>query len=257
MSMPTFPDINGIPNLEEALSAIIISIAMEETALSHILNAEGEKIQYVIDYVTAQGYENIDMNALLAVNNSVADVIKSIADIQAILKEKLDIATQNIPPDPPAPDPPAPDPPAPDPPTPDPPAVCCFEISPGTLLRQSATLALTKTCRSSCGISAVLHNCESMLVLPPGKKITISFELTATNPIQSPAEIIMQFRCGTEIVHEEAVVQQAPGPNVKISYQILYEVPGDCTCNTAVFKLASPEYLSCVAGSVCIEIQSS
>ena len=33
---------------EEALTMIIASIAMEELALSHILNAEGEKLQYVL-----------------------------------------------------------------------------------------------------------------------------------------------------------------------------------------------------------------
>ena len=32
---------------EEALTMIIASIAMEELALSHILNAEGEKLQYM------------------------------------------------------------------------------------------------------------------------------------------------------------------------------------------------------------------
>ena len=33
---------------DEALTMIVASIAMEELALSHILNAEGEKLQYVL-----------------------------------------------------------------------------------------------------------------------------------------------------------------------------------------------------------------
>lgn len=48
MSLPTFPDENLSINREDAVNYILTSIAMEELALSHILNAEGEKIQYVI-----------------------------------------------------------------------------------------------------------------------------------------------------------------------------------------------------------------
>ena len=43
MSMPSFPPNGADMTQEEALTMIIASIAMEELALSHILNAEGEK----------------------------------------------------------------------------------------------------------------------------------------------------------------------------------------------------------------------
>lgn len=46
MSLPTFP--SGSISKEDAVNYILTSIAMEELALSHILNAEGEKIQYII-----------------------------------------------------------------------------------------------------------------------------------------------------------------------------------------------------------------
>ena len=46
MSMPSFPPNGADMTQEEALTMIIASIAMEELALSHILNAEGEKLQY-------------------------------------------------------------------------------------------------------------------------------------------------------------------------------------------------------------------
>ena len=46
MSMPSFPPNGADMTREEALTMIIASIAMEELALSHILNAEGEKLQY-------------------------------------------------------------------------------------------------------------------------------------------------------------------------------------------------------------------
>lgn len=45
MSMPQFPSISPPITLDHALSMILESIAMEELGLSHIINAEGEKLQ--------------------------------------------------------------------------------------------------------------------------------------------------------------------------------------------------------------------
>ena len=43
MSKPKIPDVNQ----KQALTDLLESIALEETALAHILNAEGEKIQEI------------------------------------------------------------------------------------------------------------------------------------------------------------------------------------------------------------------
>ena len=45
MSMPKMPEMDENMNREYAINLIISSIAMEELALAHILNAEGEKLQ--------------------------------------------------------------------------------------------------------------------------------------------------------------------------------------------------------------------
>ena len=50
MSMPQFPQTPNL-NFENAISQILVSIAMEELALSHILNAEGEKLQFAFGSV--------------------------------------------------------------------------------------------------------------------------------------------------------------------------------------------------------------
>lgn len=82
MSMPVFPDIDPPIPIEDALSMILVSIAMEEIGLSHVINAEGEKIQYALR-------ENASIEETIAVNNSVRELIDSVAYSQCILKEKV------------------------------------------------------------------------------------------------------------------------------------------------------------------------
>lgn len=47
MSLPNIPDIDPLISLNrcDAINLLLSSIAMEEIGLSHILNAEGEKLQ--------------------------------------------------------------------------------------------------------------------------------------------------------------------------------------------------------------------
>ncbi|MCI9588503.1 MAG: collagen-like protein, partial [Oscillospiraceae bacterium] len=48
MPMPTFPQIDPPLTREGSINGIISSIAAEELSLSHILNTQGEKLQYVL-----------------------------------------------------------------------------------------------------------------------------------------------------------------------------------------------------------------
>jgi len=100
MSMPKFPEQETILSKDEALNAILTSIAMEETALSHILNAEGEKIQCAVKLMEQKkccnGY--IDMSEILRVNESVASLLEQITDLQIILKNKFRLAARLLPP---------------------------------------------------------------------------------------------------------------------------------------------------------------
>ena len=81
--MPNFPDRETILTREEAVNSIMTSIAMEEAALSHIINAEGEKIQFAIKRC------NADVASVVRVNESVSCLIDRIIDLQVILKNKL------------------------------------------------------------------------------------------------------------------------------------------------------------------------
>jgi len=97
MSMPQFPDPNTVMSCEKAISAILTSIAMEETALSHIINAEGEKIQFALKYGTAHDKCCNAMENVLKVNESVASVLEQVTDIQVILKGKMRLAMHFLP----------------------------------------------------------------------------------------------------------------------------------------------------------------
>ena len=96
MSMPAFVA-GEVPNpgREESINQIIASIALEEIALSHILNAEGEKIQYVLGtlVVPDRGLSGgITIDGLVALDNSVAAVLQGAAASMAALTDKLRVA---------------------------------------------------------------------------------------------------------------------------------------------------------------------
>lgn len=67
-----------------AATSLLQSIALEETAISHILNAEGEKLQKAI-YM-----DKCSQQDLLEVNQSVENMVEKITNLEMVLKEKLD-----------------------------------------------------------------------------------------------------------------------------------------------------------------------
>ena len=100
MSMPSFPPHGANMTREEALTMIIASIAMEELALSHILNAEGEKLQYILG--TLPGTKPCACpQDVLAVNKSVSSLLDVVAQNQMLLKNKLEKVLEACPPPPP------------------------------------------------------------------------------------------------------------------------------------------------------------
>lgn len=88
MSMPVITP--GTVTREQAISDLIESVALQETGLSHIINAEGEKIQAFL------AIPNVTPAQLLAVNESVQDTIKAITRLEIILQNKLDLFSGDI-----------------------------------------------------------------------------------------------------------------------------------------------------------------
>lgn len=82
MSMPKIE----CPHIDKccAASSLLESVALEEAAISHILNAEGEKLQKAICLADCQ-------DDLLEINKSVEDMVDKVTSLEIILKAKLDI----------------------------------------------------------------------------------------------------------------------------------------------------------------------
>lgn len=106
MSMPSFPPKGADMTKEEALTMIVASIAMEEAALSHILNAEGEKLPYILGTLPGSSGTCSSTREVLELNRSVKDLLDAVTQNQMLLKEKLEKALEAggyEPPEPPHP----------------------------------------------------------------------------------------------------------------------------------------------------------
>ncbi len=81
MSMPKIVGSNT--KRSQAITDIIESVSLEQAALSHVLNAEGKKIQKII------AIEDISREEILQVNESVKDTVESVAQLESMLMSKL------------------------------------------------------------------------------------------------------------------------------------------------------------------------
>lgn len=89
----------GTGSRDRSVTDLIQSIALQETALSHILNAEGKKMQAVI------AMPDETPESLMELNNSVNKLVNSISRLEMVLHAKLelfpeDTLTEITPPDP-------------------------------------------------------------------------------------------------------------------------------------------------------------
>lgn len=90
MSMPIITPPAHPISMCQAISDLMESIALEETALSHILNAEGEKLQRII------GMEDICVTQIMDANESVYNMVMAITELEKSLKEKLEFISNNL-----------------------------------------------------------------------------------------------------------------------------------------------------------------
>lgn len=88
MSQPSFPENPSITR-DDAVNQILSSIAMEELGLSHIINAEGEKLQYVLGTLPGLVGPAATIEDLLDTNESIRSMLESASYNQLFLKNKM------------------------------------------------------------------------------------------------------------------------------------------------------------------------
>lgn len=103
MSFPNIPNITPTISIttSEAIRLLLSSIATEELALAHIINAEAEKIQFVLGTLhtgTKLSPSVVSITNLLDIDNSVQrtlqDVIKKEMLLQFKFENILDLIAQ-------------------------------------------------------------------------------------------------------------------------------------------------------------------
>lgn len=81
MSIPIIT--SGTGSRCQAISDLIESVALEQAAISHMLNAEGEKMQKIVRLATS--------TEILQVEQSVEQLINSITSLEIVLQNKLSL----------------------------------------------------------------------------------------------------------------------------------------------------------------------
>ena len=89
---PTTLECPALPrvSLDQAVIDLLESIALQESALSHILCAESQKMK------TAMAMEELDLCKLLEVNDSATNMVHAVANLELVLKEKLEFISNNL-----------------------------------------------------------------------------------------------------------------------------------------------------------------
>jgi hypothetical protein len=97
MSYPNIPDIS--PDIDisrkDVINLLLASIALEELGLSHIINAEAEKIQSVLGTLEEDGrrpfpHKPPTLDDLLDINRSVEHTLRNVIKTEMLLQFKLE-----------------------------------------------------------------------------------------------------------------------------------------------------------------------
>ncbi|MFC5560066.1 hypothetical protein ACFPN4_13395 [Ureibacillus thermophilus] len=95
MSLPTIPDITPEISLDccKTINLLLSSIAMEEIGLSHILNAEAEKLQTFLKKYPCNFHGYLKINE--SVNKTLRTVVKSQILLQFKLEDVMELSQQS------------------------------------------------------------------------------------------------------------------------------------------------------------------
>lgn len=88
LSQPSFPESPDFTR-EDVVNQILSSIAMEELGLSHIINAEGEKLQYILGTLPGITGPEATIEDLLDTNESIQNLLQNASYNQLLLRSKM------------------------------------------------------------------------------------------------------------------------------------------------------------------------
>ena len=83
---PQLPNVS----LDQAVVDLMESIALQESALSHILCAESQKMKVAITM------PDLDLCKQLEVNDSATNMVHAVANLELVLKDKLEFISNNL-----------------------------------------------------------------------------------------------------------------------------------------------------------------
>lgn len=87
--MPNIPEQKFRPSFKQVIIDLLESIALEETALSHLVNAEAEKIQHLLNQS-----KNVCPQDLLTINKTISRIMDAAIIKEWLLLKKLDLIAE-------------------------------------------------------------------------------------------------------------------------------------------------------------------
>lgn len=254
MSLPEFPTPDPCLTREQAINMILVSIAMEEMALSHIMEAESEKIKYVLDYQS-----NPDCCAcigqILEINESVSKLIETIMETQIILKKKMESALNALP------------------------KPCLFPCPPRPVAKpEQCFCALCQHHKHSAVFSAKpfrwYHggalslrrqpSCCTGIALPPSRDteillldcgrfiVNFNIELMPLTASLTPVSLELQHTCPSKTISTERFHASCERNCVTVSGSTIIETPRNCPHSYLCIKLLSPCGIQVKSGRISV-----
>ncbi|CAM4154642.1 hypothetical protein [Lederbergia lenta] len=91
MSQANIPNITPEISIDrdDVINLLLASIALEEIGLAHIINAEAEKIQYVLGTLPGSPSPSATMADLIQINNNVQSTLETVIKKELLLGTKL------------------------------------------------------------------------------------------------------------------------------------------------------------------------
>ena len=259
MSMPEIPTPNPHLTKEQALTMILSSIALEEVALSHIINAEGEKIQYILGH-SPHGCRETDVDDILAVNKSVTGLLEMVMQNQLILKNKMEKVLEYLPKPPPPIPPKPPKPPCPPPPPcppippipPIPSQSSCFVSVSGEYSCGSCIQWMEEDRRCKC---AKIHSVDCAAIQLPRNgvlDVRLCMELSACRTMgQQPGVVELLVDCGEKRCISKLFRQKNLCGQTVISGRIYIQMP--CSCSVCHARIIARTPLQLQRGEICFD----